>query len=89
MFRARTVAARSTTEHHRTVIIVIHGSSLRLFDYWIKPLAGRLARSRQNRRFSAVIRLQNWPFPFLDGDKKWFQPEKNPSITDIRIGERN
>ena len=69
------------------MIIVIHGSPRRLFDYWQKPVTGRLGRSGQTIRFIAVIRLQNSSFPFLDGDKNWLQPENNSLITDGHIPE--
>ncbi|MCP4925037.1 MAG: hypothetical protein GY916_03740 [Gammaproteobacteria bacterium] len=69
------------------MIIVIHGLPRRWFDYWQKPVTERLARSGQTIRFSAVIRLQNSSFPFLDGDKNWLQPENNPLITDAHIPE--
>ena len=87
MLRARAATACATAEDHRTVIIVIHGLPRRWFDYWQKPVTGRLGRSGQNHRFSAVIRLQNSSFPFLDGDKNWLQPENNSLITDAHIPE--
>jgi hypothetical protein len=59
------------------MIIVIHDPPRRLFDYWQKPVKDRLGRSGQNHRFSAVIRLQNRSYPFLDGDENWLQPENN------------
>jgi len=69
------------------VIIVIHGSLRSLFEYWQKPVTGRLDRPCQNHRFIAVIRLQNRSGPFLDGDKNWLQPENKPWITDLHIPE--
>jgi hypothetical protein len=69
------------------VIIVIHGSLRRLFDYWQKPVTDRLGRSCQDHRFSAVIRLQNRSGPFMDGDENWLQPENNSLITNRRIPE--
>ena len=69
------------------MITVIHDPPRRLFDYWQKPVTDRLGRSCQNDCFITVIRLQNWSYPFLDGDKNWLQPENNPLITDLRIPE--
>ena len=87
MLRARAATACSTAEGYRTVIIVIHGSPRSLFGYWQKPVTDRLGLSCQNHRFIAVIRLQNRPFPFLNGDENWLQPENNSLITDLRIPE--
>ena len=42
------------------MIAVIHGSPLRLFDYWKKPVTDRLGRSLQNHHFIVVIGAQNW-----------------------------
>ena len=53
----------------------------------LKTVPDRLGRSGQNHRFSAVIRLQNSSFPFLDGDKSWLQSENNSLITDGHITE--
>ncbi len=69
------------------MIAVICRSPWQLFCYWQKPVTGRLGQPCPNHRFIAVIRLQNWSYPFLDGDKNWLQPENNPLITDLRIPE--
>ena len=69
------------------MIIVVHGSLFSLFDYWQKTVKDCLGRSCQNDCFITVIRLQNRPFPFPDGDKNWLRPENNPLIIDLRTPE--
>ncbi len=67
--------------------IVIRIAPFGVFYYWQKPVTDRLGRSCQYHRFIAVIRLQNRPYPFLDGETNWLQPENNRLITDLRIPE--
>jgi hypothetical protein len=42
------------------MITVIRIAPFGLFDYWKKPVTGRLVRSRQNQQFIVVIGTQNW-----------------------------
>jgi len=42
------------------MITIIRDSSLRLFDYWKKPVTGPLGRSHQNQHLIVVIGTQNW-----------------------------
>ena len=57
------------------MIAVIHDPPRRLFDYWQKPVKGRLGRLCQNDRFITVIRLQNRSFHFPGGDETGFNPK--------------
>jgi len=46
------------------MITVIRGPPFKLFNYWKKPVTGRLGQSSQNDRFVTVIGTQEW-FPYL------------------------
>ena len=65
------------------MITIIRGSPLRLFDYWKKPVTGRLVRSAQNDHFIVVIGTQNW-FPLTpESDEYELQTEYSRFITDL------
>ena len=53
--------------------IVIRDSLFISFDYWQKPVMGRLGRSRQNQHFIVVFRPQDWFSLSPESYGNWFQ----------------
>jgi len=65
------------------MITVIRIAPFGLFDYWKKPVTGRLVRSRQNRQFIVVIGTQNWFSLSPKSDENWFQGENSRIIASL------
>jgi hypothetical protein len=65
------------------MITVIRIAPFGLFDYWEKPVTGRLVRSRQNDHFVVVIGTQDC-FPLTpESDENGLQAENSRLITDL------
>jgi hypothetical protein len=65
------------------MITVIRDSPLRLFDYWKKPVTGRLGRSCQNHHFTVMIGTQDWLSLSPERYENWFQGENNRLIASL------
>ena len=65
------------------MITIIRGSPLRLFDYWKKPVTGRLGRSRQNHHFIVVIGTQEWFSLSPESYENELQTEYSRFFTDL------
>jgi len=65
------------------MITIIRDSPLRLFDYWKKPVKGRLGRASQNDSFIAVISSQERSSLCSESYESWFQGENNRLNTDL------
>ena len=66
------------------MITIIRGSPISLFDYWKKPVTGRLGRSAQNHRYTVMIGLQVWFSLSPEGYENWFQGENSRLIASLQ-----
>jgi hypothetical protein len=67
------------------MITVIRIAAFGLFDYWEKPVTGRLGQSCQNNRFIVMIGLRDWFSPSPERSENSFQDENSRMIADLHI----